>query len=99
MEPPSYGHPMTSHERIPTSEFTHLVARDGVAAHRRELAALGARAVAVGVQPGAASVLLDPGADDVVRERAFAVVMRALTGRRRSTEDTAGRSPEFVVVA
>ncbi|HMQ28652.1 MAG TPA: hypothetical protein PKA98_21880, partial [Acidimicrobiales bacterium] len=68
---------MTSHERIPTSEFTHRVARDGVAAHRRELAALGARAVAVGVQPGAASVLLDPGADNVVRERAFAGVMRA----------------------
>ncbi len=90
---------MTSHERIPTSEFTHLVARDGVASHRRELAALGARAAAIGVQPGAASVLLDPGADDIVRERAFAVVMRALTGRRRSTEDHRGRSPEFVVVA
>ena len=90
---------MTSHERIPTSEFTHLVARDGVASHRRELAALGARAVAVGIQPGAASVLLDPGAPDVVRERAFAVVARALTGRRRQSATAAEPSPEFVVVA
>lgn len=98
MEVPSYLHPMTSHERLPTSEFTHLVARDGVASHRRELAALGARAVAIGVQPGAASVLLDPSSSDIVRERAFAVVARALTGRRL-TPDNAGRSPEFVVVA
>lgn len=85
---------MTSHERLPTSEFTHRVARDGVSAHRHELAALGAHALALGVRPGAAAVLLDPSSPDVARERAYAVVARAL-GRPRS-ESTA---PSFVVVA
>lgn len=84
---------MTSHERIPTSEFTHRVARDGVSAHRQELADLGAQALALGVRPGAAAVLLDPGSPDVARERAYAVVARAL-GRRRTES-----APTFVVVA
>jgi len=83
---------MTSHERIPTSEFTHRVARDGVSSHRQELADLGARALALGVRPDAAAVLLYPGSPDVVRERAYAVVARAL-GRGAET------APTFVVVA
>ena len=92
MEAPSYGHLMTSHERIPTSEFTHLVARDGVASHRRELAALGARAVAVGIQPGAASVLLDPAPPTGPRSGPSPSSPR-LTGRRRQTA-TPAEPPE-----
>ena len=84
---------MTSHERIPTSEFTHRVARDGVSAHRQELADLGAQALALGVRPGAAAVLLDPGSPDVARERAYAVVARALDRHRTQT------APTFIVVA
>lgn len=93
MKGPSYVSLMTSHERIPTSEFTHRVARDGVSSHRQELADLGAQALAIGVRPGAAAVLLDPGSPDVAAERAYAVVARAL-GRRRSET-----TPRFVVVA
>ncbi|MCB1004192.1 MAG: hypothetical protein KDB35_08395 [Acidimicrobiales bacterium] len=88
---------MTSHERLPSSEITHLVARDGVAAHADALTALGARAVALGVTPGAASVLLDPAAPAVARERAYAVVARALVRRRRPSAHD--RDQGFAVVA
>lgn len=93
MKGPSYVLPMTSHERIPTPEFTHRVARDGVASHRQELAELGAQALALGVRPGAAAVLLDPASPDVATERAYAIVARGIARRQ------AQPAPTFVVVA
>ena len=66
--------------------------RDGVDAHRKELATLGNTARATGVRPGAAAVLLDDSSPDVAKERAFAIVARGL-------DHHAVNAPTFVVVA
>jgi hypothetical protein len=66
-------------ELIAFDDLASRIAQDGADAHAVELAGIARRARAEGRALAAVSVLTDPGAPEVVRARAFAVVARALT--------------------
>ena len=93
MKGSSYRDVMTRHPHPQaTADLAYYIDRDGVDAHHQELQSLGSDALALGVRPGAAGVLIDPASPAVARERAFAIVARGLDRHARTT-------PTFVVVA
>ena len=78
---PSYRRPMTNSQ---ITELGTTIAERGPAAVEDELTALGRLARMCRVAPAAVDVMTDRAAERVVRERAFAVVLRELAGASAS---------------
>lgn len=64
--------------RTTLDDLAHRIAVDGVAAHRRDVAAVAAAAVRSGAPAAVVDVLTDPAASAVARLRAFGMAAVAL---------------------